>query len=94
MLMSEEKRAPIDRHIIEKMFTAPGSEGWDSWDDAFQWVKERPDQVGGRAAAQRLMEALDRTQRHGVPFTRDVQKALGALQRHASPIEEIHWRRT
>jgi hypothetical protein len=94
MLMSEEKGAPIDRDIIEKMFTRPGSEGWDSWDDAFQWVKERPDQVGGRATAQRLMEALDRTQRHGVPFTRDVHKALEAVQRHASPIEEIHWRRT
>jgi len=92
--MSDEKRAAIDRNIIEKMFMAPGSEDWDSWDDAFQWVKERPDQVGGRASAQRLMEALDRTQRHGVPFTRDVQKALGTLQRHLSPIEETHWRRT
>jgi hypothetical protein len=92
--MSDNTWTPIDRNLIEKLFTAPGSESWDSWDDAFQWVKERPDQVGGRAPAQRLMEALDRTQRHGVPFTRDVQKALGALQRHTSPIEEIHWRRT
>ena len=23
---------PIGRNIIEKMFTTPGSEGWDSWD--------------------------------------------------------------
>ena len=89
--MSEETRAPINRTVIEQMFAAPDSAGWDSWDDAFQWVKERPDQVGGRATAHGLMEALDRTQRHGVPFTRDVQKALRALQRHASPIEEIHW---
>lgn len=27
--MSEDTRAPIDRNIIEKIFTAPGSEGWD-----------------------------------------------------------------
>jgi len=92
--MSEETRAPIDQNVIEKLFTAPGSEDWDSWDDAFQSVKKRPSQVGGRATAQRLMEALDRTQRHGVPFTHDVQKALAALRRHTSPIEEIHRRRT
>jgi hypothetical protein len=92
--MPGQQSPTFDQGIIEKMFTAPGSEDWDSWDDAFQWVKECPDQAGGRAAAQRLMEALDRTQRHGVPFTRDVRKALETLQRHASPIEEIHWRRT
>lgn len=92
--MPEQERAGIDQRIIEMIFTAPGSETWDSWDDAFQWVKERPDQVGGLAAARRLMEALDCTQRHGVPFTRDVGKALEALQRHLGPVEEIHWRRT
>jgi hypothetical protein len=92
--MPEKTPQPIDQNVVEKLFTAPGSENWNSWDDAFQWVKKRPRQVGGRAIAQRVMEALDRTQRHGVPFTRDVQKALGALQRHAHAIEEIHWRRT
>jgi hypothetical protein len=92
--MPGQKRTAIDRGVIEKIFSAPGSENWDSWDDAFQWVKERPDRVGGRATAQRLMEALDCTQRHGVPFTRDVRRALEALRRHQGPIEEIHWRRT
>lgn len=92
--MLGQKRTAIDQDIIEEMFTAPGSEEWDSWDDAFQWVKDRPDQVGGRATAQCLMEALDCTQRHGVPFTRDVRRALEALQQHLGPIEEIHWRRT
>jgi hypothetical protein len=92
--MARQKVGAIDQGIIEKIFTAPGSEAWDSWDDAFQWVKERPSRVGGPAMAQRLMEALDRTQRHGVPFTRDSQKAFEAVQRHAEPIEEIHWRRT
>jgi hypothetical protein len=94
VFMSEEIRKPIDRNLIEKLFTAPGSESWRSWDDVFHWVEERPDRVGGGSTARRLMEALDRTQRHGVPFTRDIQKALSVLQRHASPIEEIHWRRT
>ena len=92
--MSGQRGTAFDQDIIEKMFTAPGSQDWDSWDDAFQCVRDRPDQVGGLAVAQRLMEALDCTQRHGVPFTRDARKALEALQRHLGPIEEIHWRRT
>jgi hypothetical protein len=90
---TERHDPAFDQDIIEQMFAAPGSEEWDSWDDAFQCVKDHPDLVGGRAIAQRLMEALDCTQRHGVPFTRDVRKALEALQRHAGPIEAIPWRR-
>jgi hypothetical protein len=92
--MPAQKAPAFDQDVIEKMLTAPGSEDWESWDNAFQWVRERPDQIGGLAVAQRLMEALDRTQRHGVPFTRNTRKALEVLQRHATPIEEIHWRRT
>lgn len=93
-MAKQQRGTAFDQRIIEKMLTAPGSEEWDSWDDAFQWVKARPGQAGGRAAAQRLMKALDCTQRHGVPFTRDVRKALKALERHLGSIEEIHWRRT
>ena len=92
--MQGQERGGVDQRIIEMIFTAPGSEEWDSWDDAFQRVKERPDRIGVPAVARRLMEALDCTQRDGVPFTRDFRKAFEAVRRRVGPVEEIHWRRT
>jgi len=92
--MAESNNAAFTRHVIDIIFSAPGAEGWDSWDDVFHWIQDHPDLVGGAGLAWRYMEALDRTQRHGVPFTRDPAAAARAIEPHLGPIEDIHERGT
>ena len=92
--MAGQEGTTFNERVIETIVSAPGSENWDSWDDAYHWVSEHPDLVGGRGIAWRFMEALDRTQRHGVPFTRDRQKAIDAIQPHIGSLEPMHRRGT
>jgi hypothetical protein len=92
--MGESNDAAFVRHVVDIIFSSPAAEEWASWDDVFHWVQDHPEQVGGPGLAWQYMEALDRTQRHGVPFTRDPAAAARAIARHLGPIEAIHERGT
>ena len=92
--MAGQDAPEFNEQVIETIMSAPDAEAWDSWDDAYHWVNEHPERVGGRGIAWRFMEALDRTQRHGVPFTHDPQKAVQAIQPHIGGLEPMHRRGT
>lgn len=88
--MAGSNNAAFTRHVLAIIFSAPGADAWNSWDDAYRWVQDHPDLIGGPSLAWRYMEALARTQRRGVPFTRDLAEAAHAIELHLGPIEDIH----
>jgi hypothetical protein len=92
--MRKKDQRTFNEKVITTIVSAPGSEDWNSWDDAYHWVSEHPRQVGGRGIAWRFMEALERAQRHGVPFTRDPERAVQAVLPHLGSIEQVHARGT
>lgn len=71
----------LNQNIIERIFSSEQSKGRDSWDDAIYFVQRHAGEFGGEDAARELMDAFERAQRDGLPFTKDPSQVSEVLQK-------------